>query len=99
MPSIHDGREHPRGGARFGENCRRTKPSSDEYMLSHEEQHTIDVLPPTPLVLCVHGQGLTSLKHSQYTWAPFIKATQHPSYGTRFGEKNYKTTRLVYVVK
>ena len=41
-------------------------------------------------VLWVHVQGLTHLKHNQYTGMLSIQATEHQSCGTRFGE-NCKT--------
>ena len=82
--------EHPICGARFGENCKTTKPSSGWYILVHEEQYAMDRLPNIPHILWVHGQGLTSLGHSQYTRIMFIQASEHPSGGTGFGE-NCKT--------
>ena len=51
----------------------------------------MDALPPTPHVLWVHGQGLTTTEHNQYNGIPSIHVTEHPSCGTRFG-RIYKTT-------
>ena len=42
------------------------------------------ILPPIPYNLWVHGQGLTSLGHNQYTRILFIQASVHPSCGTRY---------------
>ena len=52
---------------RFGEDCKTTMPSSGWCMLLHKVQHAMDVLPSIPYILWVHGQGMTSLKHNQYT--------------------------------
>ena len=63
-------------------------------MLTHKEPHAVDVLPPIPHVLCVYGQGPTSLGHNQYTVILSFQALEHPSCcGTRFGE-TCKTTKL-----
>ena len=42
--------------------------------------------------LWVHVHAPTSMKDNQCTGTLSIKATQHPHYGTRFDEKNFKTT-------
>jgi hypothetical protein len=80
--------EHPtRCGIRFGENCKITMSSSVWIMLLHKEPHTMDILPLISRVIWVHVQGLNSLGHNQYTSILFIQASEHPSSGTRFGEK------------
>ena len=80
--------EPPSCGTIFGENCKTTNTPSGLSMLSSEEPHAMYVLPIIPhAVLSVHGQGLTSLCHNQYTGIWFIQATEHPSFGTRFGGK------------
>jgi hypothetical protein len=61
-------------------------------MLLYEKLQTKDVLPAIPYVLWVHVQGITSLKHNQYTIILFIQASEHPRCGTRFGE-NCKTMK------
>ena len=50
------------------------------------------MLIPIPHILCVHGQGLTSLGHNQYTRILFIQASVYPSYGTKSSE-DCKTTK------
>ena len=72
--------------------CITTKPSTAWCILLHDKPHAMDVLPPIPDVLQVHGQGLTSMGHTQYTRILFIQASEHPSCETRFGE-NCKTTK------
>ena len=84
--------EHPSCGARFVENCKTTMPSWGWCILLHEEPHAMDVLPPIPHSLWVHGQGLTTLGHNQYIINLFIQASDNPNDGTRFGE-NCKTTK------
>ena len=44
----------------------------------HEDPYTMDVLPPIPYVLCVHGQCWTSMGHSKYTGIISIQAIYHP---------------------
>ena len=62
-------------------------------MLLYEEPHAdIDVLPPIPHILLVHGHDLASLGYNQYTMIMFIQASAHPSSGTRYDE-NCKTTK------
>ena len=61
-------------------------------MLVQKEPHAMDGLPHIWHVLWVHGWGLTSLGHNQYTRILFINTSEHPSGGTRFGE-NCKTTK------
>ena len=52
------------------------------------------VLPFISHILWMHVEGLTILGHNQYTSARilFIQASDHPSFGTRFGE-NCKITK------
>ena len=45
-----------------------------------------------PYILCVHGQGLTSLGHNQYTRILFIPPSVYPSYGNKLDE-DCKTTK------
>ena len=45
-----------------------------------------------PHILCVHGQGLTSLGHNQYTRILFIPPSVYPSYGNKLDE-DCKTTK------
>ena len=57
------------------------------------EPHAMNVLPIDHMFFYVHGKGLTSLHHNQYTGNLFIQASEHPpSCWTRFGE-NCKTTK------
>ena len=76
--------EHSSCGTRFGENCKTTKLSSGLSRLLSEEPLDKDTLSPFPHVLCMHWQGLTSLKHNQYIGIPSIPATEHPRCGTNF---------------
>ena len=78
--------EHPSNGIRLGENYRTTMPSSELSMLLSEEPHAMDILSGIPYVIWVHGKGLTSLKHNQYTGVLSIQATKLPRSGARFGE-------------
>ena len=91
MSSIQ-AKENPRCGTRFGQNCKTLMPYSGWCMLLYEEQQVVDMLPPIPHMLWVHGQGLTSLGHIQYTRILAIKASEQPSCGTRFSE-TCNTTR------
>ena len=47
--------------------------------------HVMDMLPPIPYVLWVHGQGLTSLGHNQCTEMLSNPAIYHPDCRTRLG--------------
>ena len=49
------------------------------------------MLPHIPHILWVHVQGLTSMKHYQYTEMPSIQATEHSICGTRSDENCKKT--------
>jgi hypothetical protein len=59
------------------------------------ESQLMDVLPSHSYILEVHGQGLTSLGHDQYTMIPHIHTIMHPRFGIRFdGNKNCKPATL-----
>ena len=57
------------------------------WMLCHGEPNAIDVLAPIPHFIWMHGLDLTSLGHNVYTVIISIQNTEHPSCGTRFGNK------------
>ena len=61
-------------------------------MVLGEEPHAMDVLQSVPYVLEVHRQGLTSMKHNQYTGVMFVQVAVHPSNGSRFIGKCKTTT-------
>ena len=93
--------EHQSCGTIFCENhCKTTKPSSclSEVLLG-EEPHTMDVLPIIPYLLWLHGQGLTSLKHNQYTVVLSIQPLDTQAVGPDLVRtaKNHVIPRLVHV--
>ena len=69
-----------------------TKLSTGSCWMWYKVQVVMNGLPPIPYVLWVHGQGLKTLEHNQYTGMPSIRATAYPSWGTRFGSRICKTT-------
>ena len=81
--------EHPSYETRFGENfCRSTKPSSGWCVILSEEAHDMDVLPPyIPYFYGCMGKvwQVWDIINTQGCW--LSKPTEHPSCGTRFGEK------------
>ena len=60
MPLIQ-ATERQSCGIRFGKNCKTTMPSSGWYMVLHQAEQTIDVLPHIPHVLWMYLQGLTRM--------------------------------------
>ena len=68
-------------------------PSSGWCILVGEEPHAMDVLPLISHILWVHGQGMASLWHNQYTEILFIQFPEHLICGTRWFCENYRSTK------
>ena len=79
--------EHQSYGTRCCENCKSMMLSLGWSVLLHTESHAMDMLPPIPNILWVHGQGLKSHGQSQYTMTLIITSCR-----TRIGG-NCKTTK------
>ena len=64
-----------------------TKPPCHHHggVCCYMKPHVMNMLPPTPYVLWVHGRGLTSLVHNQCTEMLSNQATENPSCRTIFG--------------
>ena len=67
---------YPSYGTKFREDCKTTKPSLDIGIFLSKEPQGMEVLPLIEHILWVYVQGISSMKHNQYTGIPFTHVTE-----------------------